>query len=103
MAILCSECEKCGKRIVPPRNICPYCRSDKSTTIELGEEGILLSYTILEMPPEGFQPPVILGLVELDGAVVLCLGEQELIDTLEIGSGVYVQIDSEERFIFTLK
>ena len=88
---------------MPPRSICPYCRSDKLTTVELGEEGILLSYTILQMPPEGFQPPVILGLVELDGPSILCLGEQDILDRLEIGSKVVVHLDSEERFIFTLK
>ena len=103
LVILCSECEKCGKRIVPPRSICPYCRSNKSTTIELGEEGILLSYTILQMPPEGFQPPVILGLVELDGPSILCIGEKETMDRLEIGAEVAVHLDSEERFIFSLK
>ncbi|MHA1577603.1 MAG: Zn-ribbon domain-containing OB-fold protein [Candidatus Thorarchaeota archaeon] len=103
MVILGSECSECGKRIVPPRALCPYCRSDKSETIELSEEGVILSYTILQMPPEGFEPPVILGLVELDRAVILCLSEQEKTDDLEIGSKVLVHMDSDERFIFTLK
>ena len=55
------------------------------------------------MPPEGFQPPVILGLVELDGPSILCIGEKETMCRLEIGSKVVVHLDSEERFIFTLK
>ena len=104
MVINASECKKCERRIVPPRNSCPYCDSNETISVELGSNGIVLSYTILHMPPEGFEPPVVLGLVELErGTVTLCLGDRELIDQIEIGSEVVVEQDPEDRFLFVLK
>ena len=71
--------------------------------VELGNNGKVLSYTILHMPPEGFEPPVMLGLVELErSTVTLCLGDKALIDQIEIGSEVVVEQDQDHRFIFRL-
>jgi len=70
----------------------------------LSNEGIILSYTSLQSPPEGFDPPVLLVLVELaEGGSVLCLGNKDEIDGVEIGKSVHLSKDSEERFIFNLQ
>ena len=43
--------------------------------LDLSNHGVVLSYTIHHMPPEGFEVPLLLALVKLDeNAVVLCTG-----------------------------
>ncbi|MHA1926989.1 MAG: Zn-ribbon domain-containing OB-fold protein [Candidatus Thorarchaeota archaeon] len=102
--IKASKCTKCERRIVPPRSSCPYCDSNETINVDLGNNGKVLSYTILHMPPEGFEPPVMLGLVELErDTITLCLGDKALIDQIEIGSDVIIEQDLEGRFLFRLK
>ncbi len=61
----------------------------------------MISFTELYMPPEGFTPPMKMALVELEfGAVVLCLGEDDIDFEVEIGSQVELTYDSEERLRF---
>jgi uncharacterized OB-fold protein len=103
MLIKASKCPKCQKVIVPPRETCPYCgkRAGASQFIELGNKGHILSYTMARMPPEGFEAPLVMALVELEqGAVILCLGNKEDESVLEIGGLAEVTFDSEERFSF---
>jgi uncharacterized OB-fold protein len=99
------KCPGCDKVIVPPRNLCPYCRHKllETNIIELGNEGKVLSFTELRKPPEGFNPPLRLALVELEhGAVVLCLGKDDFNSKVEIGSRVKLTFDSERRMRFSL-
>ncbi len=101
--IKASKCPECDKVIVPPRNLCPYCRhkSPSSNVVELSNDGKVISFTELHMPPEGFTPPMKMALVELEfGAVVLCLGEDDIDFEVEIGSQVELTYDSEERLRF---
>ncbi len=101
--IKASKCPECDKVIVPPRDLCPYCKhkSTRSNVVELNNEGKVLSFTELHMPPEGFTPPMKMALVELEfGAVVLCLGEDDIDFEVEIGSQVELTYDSEERLRF---
>ena len=104
MKILASRCERCSRTIAPPRDVCPYCgkSAGKMVLHEIDGKGEVLSYTILEMPPEGFKPPLKMALVELDqGAVVLCLAGED--DTeLSIGAHVRVDEDSNSRFRYHL-
>ena len=103
--IKASRCSECDKVIVPPRDLCPYCRhkSKISNVIELSNEGKVLSFSELHMPPEGFTPPMKMALVELEfGAVVLCLGEEDTDFEVEIGSLVELTVDEEERLRFRI-
>ena len=103
--IKASKCPECDKVIVPPRNLCPYCRHKSTGTniVELVNEGTVLSFTELHKPPEGFDPPLKMALVELEfGATVLCLGEDDSDSAVEIGSKVILSLDSENRLRFTL-
>lgn len=106
MKIEASVCNECKRTVIPPRDICPYCGPGASSMIlkSLSNAGIILSYTSLRSPPAGFDPPVLLALVELaEGGSVLCLGDREEIDGVEIGKKVQLSKDSEERFIFNLQ
>lgn len=103
--IKASRCPGCDKVIVPPRDLCPYCRhkSTKPNVVELSNKGKVLSFTELHMPPEGFTPPMKMALVELEfGAVVLCLGEEDIDFEVEIGNQVELAYDSEERLRFRI-
>ncbi|MHA1864832.1 MAG: Zn-ribbon domain-containing OB-fold protein [Candidatus Thorarchaeota archaeon] len=103
--IKASRCSECDKVIVPPRDLCPYCRHMSATTniVELSNEGKVLSFTELHMPPDGFTPPMMMALVELEfGAVVLCLGEDDNDSVVEIGSQVELTVDIEERLRFRI-
>ncbi|MHA1906740.1 MAG: Zn-ribbon domain-containing OB-fold protein [Candidatus Thorarchaeota archaeon] len=104
MEIESTKCETCEQVIVPPRNVCPYCGPDTTlTNVYLQSEGTILSYTSLQRPPEGFEPPVVLALVELvGGGSILCLGKKEELDDVAIGKRVKLSKDSQERFTFSL-
>ncbi|TFF94990.1 hypothetical protein EU546_04130 [Candidatus Thorarchaeota archaeon] len=105
MKILASKCLTCSRAVVPPREICPYCgkRSERMRDIELIPEGEVVSYTLLHMPPEGFEPPLLMALVRLEhDAVVLCLLEEGLEEpAMEVGTKVRISIDDQERLRFS--
>ena len=72
--------------------------------VELGNRGVVLSYTVLELPPEGFESPLLLVLVEIEnGAVVLALGDKTDIADIQLGSNVEIHLDEEERFHLRLE
>ena len=55
------------------------------------------------MPPDGFDPPVVLALVQLDdGGIVLCLGDKDELEKTTIGSSVSVSQDADERFHYKI-
>jgi uncharacterized OB-fold protein len=69
-------------------------------SIELDGRGSVVSFTTLQMPPEGFTPPLTMALVELEhGAVILCLAKDQS-DSPKIGDDVNLTMDSENRFVF---
>ncbi|MCK5152356.1 MAG: OB-fold domain-containing protein [Candidatus Thorarchaeota archaeon] len=104
MEIEASNCESCKRIIVPPRDICPYCGpNNPMNRTTISNEGTILTFTSLQRPPEGFEPPVLLALVELKGgATVLCLGTRDEQSGTSIGSSVTLRKDSLDRFVYHL-
>ena len=71
--------------------------------VDLNDKGTILSFTILRMPPQGFEPPVLLALVKVDNlAVSLCLGSSSEVESMKIGAPVSVREDEEGRLLFRL-
>ncbi|MHA2372376.1 MAG: OB-fold domain-containing protein [Candidatus Thorarchaeota archaeon] len=71
--------------------------------VDLNDKGTILSFTILRMPPQGFDPPVLLALVNIDNqAVSLCLGTSSDIEAMKIGDPVSIKEDKEGRLLFRL-
>jgi hypothetical protein len=66
-----ARCKKCGYLAFPPRLICPQCQNREFETIRLKDEGRIISYTIIRVPPEPFvdQAPYAIGIIELDDKV----------------------------------
>jgi len=98
-----SKCNMCKRVIVPPRETCPYCgkSSGMMELLELPSRGKIRSYTTLQMPPEGFQSPLSMALVELEhGALILCLASALNESSVNIGDVVEIELDSEKRFSY---
>lgn len=68
-----SFCGKCRKQFVPVRIHCSSCRG-RTERIYLEGRGKLKSFTTLYVTPDGFTPPLVLGLCELDAGLRV-LGE----------------------------
>jgi len=60
-------CRKCGEYVFGSPRFCPNCTSSELEEVELSKEGTLRTYTIIYVPPPGWQGdiPYILGSVEL--------------------------------------
>jgi len=70
-------------------------------SLELESQGTVASFTTLQSPPEGFEPPLTMALVELEyGAMVLCLAKDLEVSSLKIGDRVILSLDDEERLLF---
>ena len=103
--IQASHCDQCKRTITPPREVCPYCgiKTKPMTKLEIDSKGTILSHTTLQMPPDGFDIPLKIALVELDqGAIILCLGHNEENVGASIGDRVEITFDEEERFRFSV-
>ena len=63
------KCTQCGKIYFPPRLICSNCQSRKFENITLNREGVLLTYTIIRVPPSPYkdEAPYAMGIIELEG------------------------------------
>ncbi len=57
-------CE-CGQVFLPPRERCVKCTCP-TRPVDINDTGRILSYTVLQVTPEGFDPPLIVGLIEMD-------------------------------------
>jgi hypothetical protein len=68
--ILGTKCNDCNKVSVPARPFCPDCNSDKTEWVELGQEGTVQTWTIVNNRYYGQvkEPPYIMALIRLDGA-----------------------------------
>ncbi|MEW6041288.1 MAG: hypothetical protein AB1633_07175 [Elusimicrobiota bacterium] len=65
----------CGWSSVPPRDFCIKCRR-KMESADFAELGEVLSYTVENVVPEGFKPPLYLAMVRLKGnPKILCAVE----------------------------
>ncbi len=68
-----SKCKNCDAVFFPPRLICPECKKREFEETKLAEEGKILTYTIIRVPPRQFvdQAPYAVGIIELDDGVKL--------------------------------
>lgn len=62
--LLASKCKNCGQIFFPQRDRCLECNHTGLETIKLGTNGILYTFTIVQMPTEHFSPPYAIGWVE---------------------------------------
>jgi len=76
------KCSKCEKVLVPPRKICPYCFVPSGDWVDVSDEGVVETFTVVRrdtgiLPTA---PPFAYAVIRLDGAdtgLVHLLGEVE--------------------------
>ena len=86
----------CGKIVALNRELCPNC-GKSMTSIELGNDAVILTFTTLYTVPEGFYAPIFLVLVKLEqGAKLLCGCKNE--NDLEIGRKGKIVVEKEKYF-----
>ena len=66
--LMAAKCNDCGTVFLPPKPMCTNCFSTNLKWNELECTGKLLSYTIIHVAPEQFQPlvPYIVGIIEFE-------------------------------------
>ena len=100
MSLEISVCDSCGEVLAPPRLKCPECRKEMRME-DVSGAGVVVTHTTVHVVPEGFQAPIMVGLVKLDaGGQVLARSESELetgmrvdVEALEDGTHRLTQVD----------
>ena len=67
--IIGARCTTCNNVYFPPKSFCPECRrKGKIEEVTLSGKGKIISYTIIRVPPEGFEnfTPYAVAIIELD-------------------------------------
>jgi uncharacterized OB-fold protein len=59
------KCLECGTITVPPKATCDQCGSTDQEITQLSGDGTIRTFTVVRVPPEGFQAPYIVVLVQL--------------------------------------
>ena len=64
-ALVGGRCKQCEKIIYPLRAVCLNCLSQDMEKLTLSRKGTLYSFTTVHMPSEHFEPPYVIGWIEL--------------------------------------
>jgi uncharacterized OB-fold protein len=87
------KCQKCSRVYIPPRKVCPICFTENSEWVPLSEKGVVRSFTVarrnLKALPK--KPPVIFGLIQLDGADTAILHFIDGIEPERVAIGMRVE------------
>jgi len=66
------KCRDCGTVFTPPNGVCVNCSGRSLVSADLIPRGTIRTFTVIRVSPEGFTPPYIVAMVELeDGPFVL--------------------------------
>lgn len=60
------KCNACQTVTFPPSGICRSCNSFDMEPVPMGGAGVLRTYTVIRVAPEGMEPPFIVAMAELD-------------------------------------
>lgn len=97
--LLVKRCESCSRPFFPPRHLCPFCWSEKTSWTESRGIGTVYSFTVIHRPPApefAGRGPYIVALVDLvEGPRVMAniVGH----DAMETAIGDRVTVCFEER------
>jgi len=60
------KCNQCGAYTAPPRKVCSKCGSEDLEIVSLSGKGEIQTFTVIYVPPEGFEAPFVVAMVKLD-------------------------------------
>jgi len=94
------RCPACNVVYVPPRSTCKYCFGQLDEWTDVSDKGTLLTYTVVcrPNPVQPVEPPIVYGIVQLDGAdtgLLHMIGEADF-ESLRVGMRVEA-VYREER------
>jgi uncharacterized OB-fold protein len=98
--IMGTRCPACNRVYVPARSICKDCFGQLDEWVEVSNKGTVLTYSVEygPKPTQPVDPPIVYGIIKLDGAdtgLVHILGE---VDLEQVRVGMRVQaVFSDER------
>jgi len=98
-----SFCGKCRKQFVPVRAHCSSCRG-RTERIYIEGRGKLRTFTTLFVTPDGFTPPLVIGICELDGGLRVLgeIGDYRARESLTVGEPVRVT-EKEGKYYLLLE
>jgi len=84
-----TDCSSCKEQHFPPRAICPGCGSEQLRPFQFSGSGTVVSYTIIQTAPSGFEGsvPYCIALIKLDEGPVISAGVVNF-DNIVIGKRV---------------
>ena len=103
-SLLGSKCLTCGSVFFPPKTLCPNCRrKGKIEEHKLSGNGKIVSYTTIHVPPENFDAPYTIAIIELDEGTRIS-GQIVNPEGIKIGSRVRpvfrrIMVDGDEGLI----
>jgi len=103
-ALVGGRCKQCEKIIFPPRAVCLNCLSEDMEKLTLSRNGTLYSFTTVHMPSEHFEPPYVIGWIELPEGIrvfsPIRYGQEQ---SLKIGMAMELSVeklwDEEEKIV----
>jgi len=100
---IASKCSKCGKVFLPPRKTCGDCFAKAAEEfVELPETGTVKNFTVAnyrvsERRERKLKEPIIIGLVQVDGADTAMISEVLNIKPDDMKEGMKVKVVWADR------
>ncbi len=87
------ECQDCGYRMIPKREVCPKCGSKNVKQVSLPRKGKVVEYTKVWNPPRGYEyyTPYVMALVELEDGTRL-MAQLTDVDPDDVKPGMEVEM-----------
>ena len=91
--IMGQRCPACASVYVPPRGSCSRCGIPTEEEVQVSDQGVIESFTIVHIPIPGnpIKPPFIAANILLDGTDMACLHLVSEIPTGKVHVGMRVQ------------
>jgi len=60
------KCGSCGAVMFPPKGVCNHCGGTNLQPKDIIRKGVIKTFTVIRVAPEGKKPPYIIVMVELE-------------------------------------
>ena len=107
--VMMTKCQQCGKAFFPPKADCPQCVSSNVEWLEISSIGTLLTFTVVNYGPSGFEndTPYTLGIAEFEEGVKVLGRVSREISPEDIKVGMRVKLTpvklANEQIIYEMQ